>query len=217
MLVLNIARRWESALPASPTPAVHRDGSTSLVSNPTDFPDPLEFASGGRVKAVLEPIVKASIIVPESASFATSAPPPRLRFAHFTPLVLLPAVIPAPSANALRLATSPSTTMHLGLRRPPDNASPSTLTSTSALHIRILHACARARRASNRVLQCDDGFVLRASWDGPRLAATGHSGAGDRCHHRRRLSCGSSNCDGDGGPGANAYDVAPGRDRDGLL
>ena len=38
------------------------------MSNPTDFPDPSEFASGGRTKAVLEPIVKASIIVPESAS-----------------------------------------------------------------------------------------------------------------------------------------------------
>ena len=37
------------------------------MSNPTDFPEPAEFASGGRVKAVLEPIVKASIIVPESA------------------------------------------------------------------------------------------------------------------------------------------------------
>ena len=36
---------------------VHRDGSTTLVSNPTDFPEPSEFASGGRVKAVLEPIV----------------------------------------------------------------------------------------------------------------------------------------------------------------
>ena len=46
---------------------VHRDGSTSLVSNPTDFPEPAEFASGGRVKAVLEPTVKASIIVPESS------------------------------------------------------------------------------------------------------------------------------------------------------
>lgn len=45
------------------------------MSNPTDFPDPLEFASGGRVRAVLEPIVKASIIVPESASFSSSAAP----------------------------------------------------------------------------------------------------------------------------------------------
>ncbi|PIL24427.1 hypothetical protein GSI_14181 [Ganoderma sinense ZZ0214-1] len=51
--------------PTVPYQIVHRDGSTSLVSNPTDFPDPLEFASGGRVRAVLEPIVKASIIVPE--------------------------------------------------------------------------------------------------------------------------------------------------------
>ncbi|RPD80579.1 GTP-binding protein lepa [Lentinus tigrinus ALCF2SS1-7] len=51
--------------PTVPYQVVHRDGSTSLVSNPTDFPEPSEFASGGRVKAVLEPIVKASIIVPE--------------------------------------------------------------------------------------------------------------------------------------------------------
>ena len=71
--MLNRARRGESG-PAPPV--VHRDGSTSLVSNPTDFPDPLEFASGGRVRAVLEPIVKASIIVPESASFASFAAPP---------------------------------------------------------------------------------------------------------------------------------------------
>ncbi|TFK92249.1 GTP-binding protein lepa [Polyporus arcularius HHB13444] len=51
--------------PTVPYQVLHRDGSTKLVSNPTDFPEPSEFASGGRVKAVLEPIVKASIIVPE--------------------------------------------------------------------------------------------------------------------------------------------------------
>ncbi|KAI0707866.1 GTP-binding protein lepa [Earliella scabrosa] len=51
--------------PTVPYQVVHRHGSTTLVSNPTDFPDPVQFASGGRVKAVLEPIVKASIIVPE--------------------------------------------------------------------------------------------------------------------------------------------------------
>ncbi|KAJ8501662.1 hypothetical protein ONZ51_g447 [Trametes cubensis] len=44
---------------------LHRDGKTSIVSNPTDFPEPADFASGGRAKAVQEPIVKASIIVPE--------------------------------------------------------------------------------------------------------------------------------------------------------
>ena len=47
-------------------PVLHRDGKTSIVSNPTDFPEPADFASGGRAKAVQEPIVKASIIVPES-------------------------------------------------------------------------------------------------------------------------------------------------------
>ncbi|CDO76442.1 hypothetical protein BN946_scf184781.g19 [Trametes cinnabarina] len=47
------------------SPVLHRDGKTSIVSNPTDFPDPADFASGGRAKAVQEPIVKASIIVPE--------------------------------------------------------------------------------------------------------------------------------------------------------
>ncbi|EJF66270.1 GTP-binding protein lepa [Dichomitus squalens LYAD-421 SS1] len=51
--------------PTVPYQIVHRDGRTSLISNPTEFPDPSEFASGGRVKDVLEPIVKASIIVPE--------------------------------------------------------------------------------------------------------------------------------------------------------
>ncbi|KAI0748626.1 GTP-binding protein lepa [Daedaleopsis nitida] len=51
--------------PTVPYQVVHRDGSTALVSNPTNFPDPADFAGGGRVKAVLEPIVKASIIVPE--------------------------------------------------------------------------------------------------------------------------------------------------------
>ncbi|TBU46475.1 GTP-binding protein lepa [Dichomitus squalens] len=51
--------------PTVPYQIVHRDGKTSLISNPTEFPDPSEFASGGRVRAVLEPIVKASIIVPE--------------------------------------------------------------------------------------------------------------------------------------------------------
>lgn len=39
------------------------------MSNPTDFPDPVDLASGGRIKEVLEPIVKASIIVPESACY----------------------------------------------------------------------------------------------------------------------------------------------------
>ncbi|KAL7283767.1 hypothetical protein ACG7TL_003204 [Trametes sanguinea] len=51
--------------PTVPYKVLHRDGKTSIVSNPTDFPDPADFASGGRAKAVQEPIVKASIIVPE--------------------------------------------------------------------------------------------------------------------------------------------------------
>ncbi|KAH9928534.1 GTP-binding protein lepa [Epithele typhae] len=51
--------------PTVPYQVVHRDGSTSFVSNPTDFPDTADYAAGGRVKEVLEPIVKASIIVPE--------------------------------------------------------------------------------------------------------------------------------------------------------
>lgn len=42
------------------------------MSNPTDFPEPADFASGGRAKGVEEPIVKATIIVPESQS---SLPP----------------------------------------------------------------------------------------------------------------------------------------------
>ncbi|KAI0807892.1 GTP-binding protein lepa [Fomes fomentarius] len=51
--------------PTVPYQIVRRNGSTALVSNPTDFPDPVDLASGGRIKEVLEPIVKASIIVPE--------------------------------------------------------------------------------------------------------------------------------------------------------
>ncbi|KAI0658799.1 GTP-binding protein lepa [Cubamyces menziesii] len=51
--------------PTVPYKVLHRDGKTSIVSNPTDFPEPADFASGGRAKAVQEPIVKASIIVPE--------------------------------------------------------------------------------------------------------------------------------------------------------
>ncbi|KAI0636399.1 GTP-binding protein lepa [Trametes polyzona] len=51
--------------PTVPYKVLHRNGKDSIVSNPTDFPEPADFASGGRAKAVQEPIVKASIIVPE--------------------------------------------------------------------------------------------------------------------------------------------------------
>ena len=84
MRVLNMGRFGEPRV-FTPT-VVHRDGRTSLISNPTDFPDPSEFASGGRVKAVLEPIVKASIIVPESASFTPFIPPAPSRLAHIPSL-----------------------------------------------------------------------------------------------------------------------------------
>jgi translation factor GUF1, mitochondrial len=45
---------------------VYRD-RTVMVSNPTEFPDVTDSAS--RVKEVQEPIVKATIIVPEGLSF----------------------------------------------------------------------------------------------------------------------------------------------------
>ncbi|KAI0647530.1 GTP-binding protein lepa [Trametes meyenii] len=51
--------------PTVPYKVLHRDGKESIVSNPTDFPEHADLASGGRAKAVQEPIVKASIIVPE--------------------------------------------------------------------------------------------------------------------------------------------------------
>ena len=71
-------------------PVLHRDGKTSIVSNPTDFPEPADFASGGRTKAVQEPIVKASIIVPESQYLSPSflfdfyplPPSPTIAFSH---------------------------------------------------------------------------------------------------------------------------------------
>lgn len=44
------------------SPVVYRD-RTVLVSNPTDFPDTVD--SGSRVREVQEPVVKASIILPQ--------------------------------------------------------------------------------------------------------------------------------------------------------
>jgi translation factor GUF1, mitochondrial len=46
-------------------PVVYRD-RTVIVSNPTDFPDIVE--TSAQVREVQEPIVKASIIVPEGLS-----------------------------------------------------------------------------------------------------------------------------------------------------
>ena len=44
-----------------------RDGErTVVVSNPTDFPDITD--TGSKVKEVQEPVVKASIIVPEGTA-----------------------------------------------------------------------------------------------------------------------------------------------------
>jgi len=42
---------------------VYRDGKEVFISNPTEFPDVLGVAS--KVKEIQEPVVKASIIVPE--------------------------------------------------------------------------------------------------------------------------------------------------------
>lgn len=48
--------------PTVPYKIVYRD-RTVTVSNPTDFPDTID--SGSRVREVQEPVVKASIIVPQ--------------------------------------------------------------------------------------------------------------------------------------------------------
>ena len=47
-------------------PVIYKD-KEAIVSNPTDFPDVSEI--GVRVKSIQEPVVKASIIVPEGMSF----------------------------------------------------------------------------------------------------------------------------------------------------
>ncbi|KDQ60905.1 hypothetical protein JAAARDRAFT_709214 [Jaapia argillacea MUCL 33604] len=49
--------------PTVPYKVVYKDKKEKFVSNPTDFPDVLD--SSGKVKEVQEPIVTASIIVPE--------------------------------------------------------------------------------------------------------------------------------------------------------
>ena len=67
------------------------------MSNPTDFPEPAAFASGGRVKAVLEPIVKASIIVPESTYFHSVAFPARASWADFLARIVPPFCDPTPT------------------------------------------------------------------------------------------------------------------------
>jgi hypothetical protein len=48
------------------TPLVVYRDRTVIVSNPTDFPDVVD--SSTRVREVQEPVVKASIIVPEGLS-----------------------------------------------------------------------------------------------------------------------------------------------------
>ncbi|KAK7467364.1 Translation factor guf1 mitochondrial [Stygiomarasmius scandens] len=49
--------------PTVPYKLVYRDGKEVFISNPTEFPDVLGVAS--KVKEIQEPVVKASIIVPE--------------------------------------------------------------------------------------------------------------------------------------------------------
>lgn len=46
---------------------VLRDGTEREVSNPVEFPEPGEVGtgSGGNVREILEPVVHATIIVPE--------------------------------------------------------------------------------------------------------------------------------------------------------
>ena len=55
----------------SPLAVIYREKGTDrtvVVSNPTDFPDITDAAS--KVKQVQEPVVKASIIVPEGADYS---------------------------------------------------------------------------------------------------------------------------------------------------
>ena len=47
---------------------LYRDGRTVVVSNPTEFPDVTDTTT--RVKEVQEPVVKASIIVPDGMSLS---------------------------------------------------------------------------------------------------------------------------------------------------
>jgi len=47
-------------------PVIYKDKET-IISNPTDFPDVADL--GVRVKSIQEPVVNASIIVPEGMSF----------------------------------------------------------------------------------------------------------------------------------------------------
>jgi translation factor GUF1, mitochondrial len=65
-------RRYEGANMAA---VVYRD-RTAIVSNPTDFPDVLD--TSAHVRDVQEPIVKASVIVPEGLSILLS-PIPRMK------------------------------------------------------------------------------------------------------------------------------------------
>lgn len=45
---------------------VYKDGKEVFISNPTEFPDMTNTA--GRIQEVQEPIIKASIIVPDGRS-----------------------------------------------------------------------------------------------------------------------------------------------------
>ncbi|QRV85830.1 Elongation factor Tu GTP binding domain [Ceratobasidium sp. AG-Ba] len=58
--------------PTVPYRLVMRNGTEKEVSNPVEFPEPGEVGtgSGGNVKEILEPIVNATIIVPEGGCFA---------------------------------------------------------------------------------------------------------------------------------------------------
>ncbi|KAI0797564.1 GTP-binding protein lepa [Abortiporus biennis] len=49
--------------PTVPFKVVYKDNKTVIISNPVDFPDTVD--SSGRVKEVQEPVVSATIIVPE--------------------------------------------------------------------------------------------------------------------------------------------------------
>jgi translation elongation factor EF-4 len=56
----------------NPFPVIYKD-KEGIISNPTDFPDVSDI--GVRVKSIQEPVVNASIIVPEGMYFTLTYNP----------------------------------------------------------------------------------------------------------------------------------------------
>jgi translation factor GUF1, mitochondrial len=56
-------RSFTSKQKSDCAPVIYKDNTEAFVSNPTEFPDVADFAS--KIKEVQEPIVRASIIMPQ--------------------------------------------------------------------------------------------------------------------------------------------------------